>query len=36
VLFEGEIVEEGPIDELFDNPQHWYTKRLIESVPTSG
>jgi peptide/nickel transport system ATP-binding protein len=33
VLYQGEVVEEGPVDELFDTPQHWYTKRLIESVP---
>jgi peptide/nickel transport system ATP-binding protein len=33
VLYQGEVVEEGPVDELFDAPQHWYTKRLIESVP---
>jgi peptide/nickel transport system ATP-binding protein len=33
VLYSGEVVEEGPIDELFDSPQHPYTKRLIESVP---
>ena len=33
VLLEGEVVEEGPIDDLFDNAQHPYTKRLIDSVP---
>jgi peptide/nickel transport system ATP-binding protein len=33
VLYRGEVVEEGPVDELFDNPQHWYTKKLIASLP---
>ena len=33
VLYQGEVVEEGPVDELFDNPQHWYTKKLIASIP---
>ena len=33
VLLEGEVVEEGAIDDLFDNAQHPYTKRLIGSVP---
>ena len=36
VLLEGEVVEEGPIDDLFDNAQHSYTKRLISSVPSAG
>jgi peptide/nickel transport system ATP-binding protein len=35
VLYSGEVVEEGPIDELFDSPQHPYTKRLIASVPST-
>ena len=33
VLYRGEVVEEGPVDELFDSPQHWYTKKLIASLP---
>ena len=36
VLYQGEVVEEGSVDELFDNPQHWYTRRLIDSVPSSN
>ncbi len=36
VLLEGEVVEEGPIDDLFDNAQHPYTKRLIDSVPRTN
>jgi peptide/nickel transport system ATP-binding protein len=34
VLYRGEVVEEGPVDALFNDPQHEYTKRLISSVPT--
>ncbi|HET7581087.1 MAG TPA: ABC transporter ATP-binding protein [Bacillales bacterium] len=34
VMYAGEVVEESPIDELFDNPYHPYTRGLIESVPT--
>ncbi|MFB3049114.1 MAG: hypothetical protein ACE1Z9_03075 [Acidimicrobiia bacterium] len=26
-------MEEGPVDALFDNPGHWYTKKLIASLP---
>lgn len=33
VLYQGEVVEEGPVDALFDNPGHWYTKKLIASLP---
>ncbi|MBQ8264681.1 MAG: ABC transporter ATP-binding protein [Oscillospiraceae bacterium] len=32
VMRSGEIVEEGPVDEVFDNPQHEYTKKLLESM----
>ena len=31
VLYRGEVVEEGPVDALFDDPQHAYTKKLIDS-----
>jgi peptide/nickel transport system ATP-binding protein len=27
------VVEEGPAEELFDRPNHPYTKALIEGVP---
>ena len=30
----GEIVEEGETEEIFKNPQHEYTKQLIEAIPT--
>ena len=34
VLYQGEVVEEAPIDDLLDRPQHWYTQRLIASLPS--
>ncbi len=33
VLYRGEVVEEGPADAILSNPTHWYTRRLMESVP---
>ncbi len=34
VMYAGEIVEEGPVDEIFHNPSHPYTYTLLESLPT--
>jgi oligopeptide/dipeptide ABC transporter ATP-binding protein len=34
VLYRGRIVEEGPIQEVFENPQHPYTALLIASAPS--
>ncbi|MBN9672453.1 ABC transporter ATP-binding protein [Roseibium aggregatum] len=33
VMLLGEIVEIGPRDEILRNPQHPYTKKLIDAVP---
>ena len=33
VMYLGEIVEIGPREQIFGNPQHPYTKRLLAAVP---
>ena len=33
VLYRGAIVEQGDGDEVFANPQHEYTRRLLDAVP---
>ncbi|WP_108125335.1 ABC transporter ATP-binding protein [Saccharospirillum mangrovi] len=33
VMYFGRIVEQAPVDELFERPQHPYTQRLLDSVP---
>jgi peptide/nickel transport system ATP-binding protein len=33
VMYQGEIVEEAPVAQLFGNPQADYTKRLLAAVP---
>ncbi len=33
VMYAGRIVEQGGIDELFDNPSHPYTRALLDSIP---
>ncbi|HEY4162206.1 MAG TPA: ABC transporter ATP-binding protein [Dongiaceae bacterium] len=33
VLYLGEIVEEGPTEEVMRNPKHPYTRRLLDSIP---
>ncbi|MDF0602916.1 ABC transporter ATP-binding protein [Psychromarinibacter sp. C21-152] len=33
VMYGGQIVEHAPVKELFGNPQHPYTRALLETVP---
>ena len=33
IMFRGNIVEIGPVDQVLENPKHPYTKLLIESIP---
>jgi len=33
VMYMGEIVETGPVDEVFANPSHPYTRALLSAVP---
>ncbi|MES0810534.1 ABC transporter ATP-binding protein [Roseibium sp. SCPC15] len=36
VMYMGEVVESGPVDEILRNPKHPYTRGLIASLPTLG
>ena len=36
VMFNGKVVEDAPVTELFDRPQHPYTKGLIACRPDPG
>ena len=33
VMYAGQIVEEGPVEQIFDSPQHPYTWSLLKSIP---
>ncbi|CDZ26530.1 Peptide/opine/nickel uptake family ABC transporter, permease/ATP-binding protein [Neorhizobium galegae bv. officinalis] len=35
VMYSGQIVEEGPADQILRDPHHPYTRALIESMPSS-
>lgn len=34
VMYAGKLVELGPVEQVFEDPQHPYTQLLIESLPT--
>ena len=36
VMYAGRIVEEGTVEEVFDNPSHPYTVGLLNSIPRHG
>jgi len=33
IMYAGEIIEEGDVFEIFDSPEHPYTKGLLKSIP---
>ncbi len=33
VMYAGKIVEQGPVEQIFENPQHPYTWSLLKSIP---
>lgn len=36
VMYLGEVVEQGPVRQVFRNPAHPYTKALLNSIPRLG
>jgi oligopeptide/dipeptide ABC transporter ATP-binding protein len=32
-MYKGQIVEEGPVEDIFLRPQHPYTKGLLNLIP---
>lgn len=36
IFYCGQVIEEGPVEELFENPCHPYTKGLLKSLPVMG
>lgn len=36
VMYAGQVVENGTVDDVFDHPAHPYTKGLLKSVPHPG
>jgi len=36
IMYLGRVVEYAPVEELFNNPRHPYTRSLLEAVPDLG
>jgi oligopeptide/dipeptide ABC transporter ATP-binding protein len=36
VMYGGRIVEQGPVDEIFNDPRHPYSQALLRSIPKIG
>ena len=36
VMYRGNKVEEGTVEQIFEDPQHDYTKALLAAVPKLG
>lgn len=35
VLYQGRVVEAGPVEQIYARPQHWYTRKLLDADPGS-
>jgi peptide/nickel transport system ATP-binding protein len=35
VMYKGELVEVGPVDEVLNDPKHDYTRSLLAALPTT-
>lgn len=35
IMYAGEIVEQGSVDEIFHDPKHPYTRELLQSLPSA-
>ena len=35
-MYLGKLVEVGPTQRIFDNPQHPYTKKLLSAIPIAN
>lgn len=36
VMYAGKIMEQGPVEEIFENPAHPYTRALLDCLPGTG
>lgn len=36
IMYAGKVVEEGPLEEVYSEPLHPYTKMLLDSIPKLG
>jgi oligopeptide transport system ATP-binding protein len=36
VMYGGRLVEEAPVDAIFETPRHRYTEALLDSIPRAG
>jgi peptide/nickel transport system ATP-binding protein/oligopeptide transport system ATP-binding protein len=36
VMYAGRVVEKGPVEAIFNSPQHPYTEALLQSIPVLG
>ena len=36
IMYRGKIVEKGTREDIYNNPQHIYTKRLISAIPSTN